>query len=82
MPSAASRELRPDRIEVGPVPIGKRAGPRPLWSAPEKWERMTTTDGATAVDHDVELLEKAADVTAAIREEVGKRIVGQREVVD
>jgi len=43
---------------------------------------MTTTDGATAVDHDVELLEKAADVTAAIREEVGKRIVGQREVVD
>lgn len=43
---------------------------------------MTTIDEATIVDRDVELLERAADVTAQMRTEVEKRIVGQREVVD
>lgn len=43
---------------------------------------MTTIDEATIVDRDVELLERAADVTAQMRTQVEKRIVGQREVVD
>ena len=43
---------------------------------------MTTTDRAPEVDHDIDLLEKAADVSAAMRVQVGKRIVGQREVID
>ena len=43
---------------------------------------MATTDQAPAVDRDVELLERAADVTAAMRVQVEKRIVGQREVID
>lgn len=43
---------------------------------------MTTTDEATTVDRDIELLERAADASAAIKAEVAKRIVGQREVVD
>ncbi|MEM7418046.1 MAG: MoxR family ATPase [Gemmatimonadota bacterium] len=43
---------------------------------------MTTTDEATIVDRDVELLERAADVVAQMRRQVEKRIVGQREVVD
>jgi len=43
---------------------------------------MTTTDEATMVDRDVELLERAADVSAAMRTQVAKRIVGQREVID
>jgi MoxR-like ATPase len=43
---------------------------------------MTTTDAATTVDRDIELLERTADVSAAMRVQVEKRIVGQREVVD
>ncbi len=43
---------------------------------------MTTTDEATMVDRDVELLERASDVSAALRTQVAKRIVGQREVID
>jgi MoxR-like ATPase len=48
---------------------------------------MTTTDDATMLDpniqdRDVQLLERAADVTAAMKAQVEKRIVGQREVVD
>ena len=41
-----------------------------------------TTEQATIVDRDVELLERAADVSDEMREQVEKRIVGQREVVD
>ncbi len=43
---------------------------------------MTSTDQAPAVDRDEELLERAADAVSEVREQVGKRIVGQREVVD
>ena len=48
---------------------------------------MTTTDEATVLDpniqnRDIQLLERAADVTAAMKAQVEKRIVGQREVVD
>jgi MoxR-like ATPase len=43
---------------------------------------MTPTDQATIVDRDVELLQRAADVSDAMRSEVAKRIVGQREVID
>jgi MoxR-like ATPase len=43
---------------------------------------MTTTDRAPEVDQDIDLLEKAADVSAAMRVQVEKRIVGQREVID
>ncbi len=49
---------------------------------------MTTTDEATVTDEappgdvDVQLLERASDVSAAMRREVEKKIVGQREVVD
>jgi MoxR-like ATPase len=43
---------------------------------------MTSTQEATILDRDVELLDRAAEVTAAIRAQVEKRIVGQREVVD
>ena len=43
---------------------------------------MTTTEQATVVDRDVELLERTAEVSEAMRAEVGKRIVGQAEVVD
>ena len=43
---------------------------------------MTTTDQATVPDTDVQLLERAAEVSEAMRREVQKRIVGQREVVD
>jgi MoxR-like ATPase len=50
-------------------------------------ERMTTTDEATVLqseiqDRDVHLLERAAEVTAAMKAQVEKRIVGQREVID
>lgn len=45
-------------------------------------KRMTTTDEATEVDRDVELLERCAEVSAEMRVQVGKRIVGQHEVVD
>ncbi|MGB0542132.1 MAG: AAA family ATPase [Longimicrobiales bacterium] len=40
------------------------------------------TESSTLVDRDPELLERAADATEAIRVQVQKRIVGQREVVD
>ena len=40
------------------------------------------TDGVAVRDRDLELLEEAARVTEALRNEVGKRVVGQREVVD
>jgi MoxR-like ATPase len=43
---------------------------------------MTTTEKTATVDRDVELLERVADVSDAMRREVEKRIVGQREVVD
>ena len=43
---------------------------------------MTTTDRAPEVDQDIDLLEKAADVSASMRVQVEKRIVGQREVID
>jgi len=43
---------------------------------------MATTDEAPAAEQDLELLERAADVTAAMRVQVEKRIVGQREVID
>jgi len=43
---------------------------------------MTPTQEATVLDRDVELLERAAEVTAAMRRQVEKRIVGQRDVVD
>lgn len=43
---------------------------------------MTTTEEAAIVDRDVELLERAADVVSQMRQEVEKRIVGQRQVVD
>ncbi len=43
---------------------------------------MTPTDEAAVVDRDVELLERAAEVTGQMRREVEKKIVGQREVID
>lgn len=43
---------------------------------------MATTDQAPAAEQDIELLERAADVMAAMRVQVEKRIVGQREVID
>jgi MoxR-like ATPase len=43
---------------------------------------MTTTEQASVADADVQLLERAAEVSEAMRREVQKRIVGQREVVD
>jgi MoxR-like ATPase len=43
---------------------------------------MTTTQEANTVDRDVRLLERCADVSAAMRDQVSKRIVGQHEVVD
>jgi MoxR-like ATPase len=43
---------------------------------------MTTTEDAAIIDRDVELLERAAVVAEAMRRQVEKRIVGQREVVD
>ncbi len=41
-----------------------------------------TTEQATTVDRDVELLERAGEVSDEMRAQVEKRIVGQREVVD
>ena len=43
---------------------------------------MATTDQPLADRHDIELLERASDVTSAMRTQVEKRIVGQRAVVD
>ena len=43
---------------------------------------MAITDQAQVVDRDVELLARAAEVTALMRAQVEKRIVGQREVID
>jgi MoxR-like ATPase len=41
---------------------------------------MASTE--TAVDRDIELLDRVAEVSAALRSEVEKRIVGQRDVVE
>jgi len=43
---------------------------------------MTTTQDTTLADRDVELLERAADVASSLREQVARRIVGQRDIVD
>ena len=43
---------------------------------------MATTEQTQVIDRDVALLERAAEVTASMRVEVEKRIVGQREVID
>jgi MoxR-like ATPase len=43
---------------------------------------MTMTDEATLIDRDVELLERASEVADAMRVQIGKRIVGQAEVID
>ena len=43
---------------------------------------MAITEQNQAIDRDIELLERAAEVTASMRVEVEKRIVGQREVID
>ena len=40
------------------------------------------TESPSHVDRDIELLERAADVMAAMRVQVEKRIVGQRDVID
>jgi MoxR-like ATPase len=40
------------------------------------------TEGTAIRDRDLELLERAARVAQELRTEVGKRVVGQREVVD
>ena len=56
---------------------------RPLGQSRDgvKTTGMTTTDTAPA-DRDLELLERVAQVADALRSEVEKRIVGQRNVVD
>jgi MoxR-like ATPase len=41
-----------------------------------------TTQAAALADHDVELLERTAEVSDAMRRQIEKRIVGQRDVVD
>ncbi len=43
---------------------------------------MAITEEATEADHDIKLLERAAEVSDAMRTQVKKRIVGQAEVVD
>ena len=43
---------------------------------------MAITEQTQAIDRDIELLERAAEVAASMRLEVEKRIVGQREVID
>jgi MoxR-like ATPase len=43
---------------------------------------MTPIPEATIADRDVELLERTAEVAAAMRVQVAKRIVGQHDVVD
>ena len=43
---------------------------------------MAITEQTQAIDRDIELLERAAEVAASMRVEVEKRIVGQREVID
>jgi len=43
---------------------------------------MAITEKTQASDRDIALLERAAEVTASMRVEVEKRIVGQREVID
>ena len=40
------------------------------------------TDEATLIDRDVEFLERASEVADAMRVQIGKRIVGQAEVID
>jgi MoxR-like ATPase len=43
---------------------------------------MTTQAAPTLADRDVELLERTAEVSEALRTQIERRIVGQREVVD
>ncbi|MDA0329103.1 MAG: MoxR family ATPase [Gemmatimonadetes bacterium] len=43
---------------------------------------MPNTEGATIIDRDLELLERAAEVSEAMRAQVERRIVGQHEVID
>ena len=43
---------------------------------------MAITEQTQAIDRDIALLERAAEVAAAMRVEVEKRIVGQHEVID
>jgi MoxR-like ATPase len=56
--------------------------PRPCGAPTGHEKRMTMTDEATLIDRDVELLERASEVADAMRVQVGKRIVGQAEVID
>ncbi len=43
---------------------------------------MNAPDAATAVDRDLVLLERVGRVSDDLRQEVGKRVVGQQEVID
>ncbi|MGY8797964.1 MAG: AAA family ATPase [Longimicrobiales bacterium] len=43
---------------------------------------MTTMSDTAVVDRDIELLERVAEVSELMRREVGRKIVGQHEVVD
>ena len=43
---------------------------------------MTLTAAPAMANRDVELLAQVAQVARELRHEIGKRIVGQREVVD
>jgi MoxR-like ATPase len=43
---------------------------------------MTTQAATTLADRDVELLERTAEVSEALRTQIERRIVGQRDVVD
>jgi MoxR-like ATPase len=43
---------------------------------------MTTQAAPTLADRDVELLERTAEVSEALRTQIERRIVGQRDVVD
>jgi MoxR-like ATPase len=43
---------------------------------------MTTQAATTLADRDVELLERTAEVSEALRNQIERRIVGQRDVVD
>jgi MoxR-like ATPase len=75
----------PDRIGSVLGQSEPRSGSSPALERPDPdagdEERMTA-DRATIVDRDVELLERAGQVSDSLRAQVEKRIVGQREVVD
>jgi MoxR-like ATPase len=43
---------------------------------------MDPESGSTVADRDVQLLERVAEVSSALRGEVEKRVVGQREIVE